>query len=183
MPSIKDYNYCWGEHGAAGARRATSQKRWHRLGAIPAGCVLLPPGASPMSPLKVISSHMGPTCACAVCLYRRPRQPLRQPSVLRLTPALLRQPSLTPALAAPPGRRPVQKLYSYSARAHVTRTPRPTQVATLVRSPRHQPRHRRRLRRLPRRLPRRRRRRAQRCGTTCCCLARPAAGVARWASG
>lgn len=32
MPSIKDYNYCWGEHGAAGARRATSQKRWHRLG-------------------------------------------------------------------------------------------------------------------------------------------------------
>ena len=34
MPSIKDYNYCWGEHGAAGARRATSQKRWNRLGVL-----------------------------------------------------------------------------------------------------------------------------------------------------
>jgi len=27
VPSSKDYNYCWGEHGAAGARRATTPSK------------------------------------------------------------------------------------------------------------------------------------------------------------
>ena len=62
MPSIKDYNYCWGEHGAAGARRATSQKRWHRLGARTTSLTHVPTAAVASVAVAIFNARIVSAC-------------------------------------------------------------------------------------------------------------------------